>query len=146
MVYLPCQHAIRMIMMWYDGMVSSFKCIERLNLAHVHACSWIKSTSPSWYLCSWWLYPTHACTWCELILMHVYYCCRSLSWSLPNLFLAFTCTKWEYCVCIQFHKPQKLFHMSPPYLPICGIYLPFQVNLYVPNSKPSNEVLFCMLE
>ena len=29
--------------------------------------------------------------------------------------------------------------MSPPYLPICGIYLPFQVNLYVPNSKPSNK-------
>ena len=36
--------------------------------------------------------------------------------------------------------------MSPPYLPICGVYLPFQVNLYVPNSKPSNEILFCMLE
>ena len=25
-------------------------------------------------------------------------------------------------------------------------YLPSQVNLYVPNSKPSNEILFCMLE
>ena len=36
--------------------------------------------------------------------------------------------------------------MSPLYLPICGIYLSFQVNLYVPNSKPSNEILFCMLE
>ena len=24
--------------------------------------------------------------------------------------------------------------------------MPFQVNLYVPNSKPSNEILFCMLE
>ena len=31
--------------------------------------------------------------------------------------------------------------MSPLYLPICGIYLPFQVNLYVPNSKPSNNHL-----
>ena len=61
------------------------------------------------------------------------------SWSLPSLFLAFTCTKREYCLCIQFHKPQKLLHMSPPYLPIYGIYLPFQVNLYVPNSKPSNK-------
>ena len=35
----------------------------------------------------------------------------------------------------------KLFHMSTPYLPIYGIYLPFQVNLYVPNSKPSNKYL-----
>ena len=37
-------------------------------------------------------------------------------------------------------------HESPPYLPICGIYLPFQVNLHVPNSKPSNNNLFCMPE
>lgn len=29
--------------------------------------------------------------------------------------------------------------MSPPYLSIYGIYLPFQVNLYVPNSKLSNN-------
>ena len=36
--------------------------------------------------------------------------------------------------------------MSPLYFPICGIYMPFQVNLYVPNSKPSNEIMFCMLE
>ena len=36
--------------------------------------------------------------------------------------------------------------MSPPYVPICSIYLPFQVNLYVPNSKPTNEILLCMLE
>ena len=61
------------------------------------------------------------------------------SWSLPSLLLAFTCTKREYCLCIQLHKPQKLFHMSPLYLPIYGIYMPFQVNLYVPNSKPSNK-------
>ena len=38
------------------------------------------------------------------------------------------------------------FHECPPYLPICGMYLPFQVNLYVPNSKHSNEIPFCMLE
>ena len=41
---LACQHAIRMIMMWYDGMVSNFEWIEWLDLAHVHACSWNKST------------------------------------------------------------------------------------------------------
>ena len=29
--------------------------------------------------------------------------------------------------------------MSPLYLPICRIYLPFQVNFYVSNSKPSNK-------
>ena len=38
MVYLACQHAIRMIMMWYDGMVSSFEWIEWLDLA-VGTCS-----------------------------------------------------------------------------------------------------------
>ena len=32
-----------------------------------------------------------------------------------------------------------LFQMSPIYLPICRICLPFQVNFYVPNSKPSNK-------
>ena len=36
--------------------------------------------------------------------------------------------------------------MSPPYLPICGIYLSFQVNLHVPLSKPSRNNLFCMPE
>ena len=40
----------------------------------------------------------------------------------------------------------KLFYMSPPYLPICSIYLLFQVNLHVLNSKPSNNNLFCMPE
>ena len=38
------------------------------------------------------------------------------------------------------------FHDCPPYQAICGIYLPFEVNLHVPNSKPSNDNLFCMLE
>ena len=85
------------------------------------------------------LYPTHACIRCKLILMHVYDCCHSPSWSLPSLLLAFTCTKREYCLCIQTPQTSKLFHTSPPYLPICGIYLPFQVNLYVPNSKPSSN-------
>src|SRR3990170_7780327 len=38
----------------------------------------------------------------------------------------------------------SFFHECPSYLPICGIYLPFQVNLHVPNSKSSNNNLFCM--
>ena len=40
----------------------------------------------------------------------------------------------------------SFFHECPPYLPICGIYVPFQVNFHVPNSKPSNNNLFCMAE
>ena len=40
----------------------------------------------------------------------------------------------------------SFFHECPPYLPICGIYLSFQVNLHVPNSKPSNNNLLCMPE
>ena len=40
----------------------------------------------------------------------------------------------------------KVFPYESTIPPICGIYLPFQVNLYVPNSKPSNEILFCMDE
>ena len=60
------------------------------------------------------------------------------SWSLPSLLLAFTCTKREYCLCIQSLKPQS-YSRWVHYTFLCGIYLPFQVNLYVPNSKPSNK-------
>ena len=136
MVYLACQHAIKMIVMWYDGVVSSFEWYKWLDLAHVHACSWNKISIAfmifmfmvDYILLMLGLYPTHA-----------YILLTLSSWSLPSFLLAFTCTEREYCLCIQSHKPQKLFHMSPPYLPICSIYLPFQVNLYVPNSKPSNK-------
>ena len=31
----------------------------------------------------------------------------------------------------------NFFHESPPYLPLYGISLPFQVNLHVPSLKPS---------
>ena len=55
------------------------------------------------------------------------------------------CTKRNTDCASKFLEP-SFFHECPPYLPICGIYLPFQVNLHVPNSKPSNNNLFCMLE
>ena len=42
MVYLACQHAIKMVVMWYERVVSSFERFEWLDLAHVHACSWNK--------------------------------------------------------------------------------------------------------
>ena len=66
-------------------------------------------------------------------------------WSLLNLLLVFTCPKRD-TACASTSINPKLFHMSPSYLPICGIYLWFQVNLHVPNPKPSNDNLFCMLE
>ena len=104
-----------------------------------------KSTSPPWYLCSWW-FISYSCLHSMLVNLNACLWPLSLSsWSLLNLLLAFTCTKREYCLRIHFHK-SKLVHMSPPYLPICGIYLPFQVNLHVPKSKPSNNNLFCMPE
>ena len=39
MVYLACQHAIKMVVMWYDRVVSFFERFEWLDLAHVHTCS-----------------------------------------------------------------------------------------------------------
>ena len=39
MVYLACEHAIKMAVMWYDSVVSPFERLERLDLAHVHTCS-----------------------------------------------------------------------------------------------------------
>ena len=55
------------------------------------------------------------------------------------------CTKRNTACASKFLEP-SFFHECPPYLHICGIYLPFQVNLHVPNSKPSNNNLFCMPE
>ena len=52
------------------------------------------------------LYPTHACI--QFINLNACTWLLSLSsWSLPSLLLAFTCTKREYCLCIQSLKPQS---------------------------------------
>src|SRR3989337_1594963 len=63
--------------------------------------------------------------------MHDYDRCRSLVGRFSIYLLPFACTKREYCCASKILKP-KLFQMSPLYLPICGITLPFQVNLQVP--------------
>ena len=67
------------------------------------------------------------------------------SWSLPSLFLAFTCTKREYCLCIHFHKPKVV-----PYECTIPTYMRY---LTVAPSKFSCAKLetfkwymFCMLE
>ena len=57
---------------------------------------------------------------------------RSLVGRFSIYLLAFTCTKREYCLCIQILNP-KLCQMSPPYLPICGISTSFYINLQVPT-------------
>ena len=44
MVYLACQHAIKMVVMWYDRVVSSFEWFEWLDLAHVTHVVETKST------------------------------------------------------------------------------------------------------
>ena len=47
MVYLACQHAIKMVVMWYDRVVSSFERFKWLDLAHAHACSCNKNNITS---------------------------------------------------------------------------------------------------
>ena len=59
-----------------------------------------------------------------------------------SLLLAFSYTKRKYCLCIQSLK-QVYAIKCPPYLPIDGISLPFQVNLHVP---PLNlQINFCFV-
>ena len=55
-----------------------------------------------------------------------------LGWTLLNLLLAFICTKYDHYLCIQ-NPLNQFYHMSPQYLPICGISVPFQANMYVPS-------------
>src|ERR1043165_5673673 len=46
-------------------------------------------------------------------------------WSLPRILLAFLQHQAEFCLCFHNHlSKNQLFHLSPPYLPIYGIYVP----------------------
>src|SRR3954464_6434514 len=56
-------------------------------------------------------------------------------WSLPRLLLAFLQHQAEFYMC--FHTPflNQLFHMSPAYLPIYGIYLPSLTKTFVHHLK-----------
>ena len=86
MVYLAFQHAIRMIMMWYDGMVSS---LNELSDSTWHMFTHVvESNQHSLHdiYVHGGLYPTHACTQCLLILMHVHDCCHSLVGRFPVFF------------------------------------------------------------
>ena len=134
---------------------NSWKNIEGREISHINILSWTSSmiVSPINYFQTWSNYlkldkedNLMSYVWVYLyrsyIVMNPPTCgaCYLESFASQNI-----CTKREYCLCIQFIEP-SFFHECPPYLPICGIYLPFQVNLHVPNSKPSNINLFCMPE
>ena len=143
MIYLGCQHALKWLwcgmMVWYPPLNVSSALTWHMFMHVVES----KLTLPLWYLCSWCSYPTHASTQCWLCIIYVHDHIRSPAGCFPILLLVFTCTKRECCLYIKIFKPE-LFQMSPPYLPICGITLPFQVNLHVPPLNYSNEHLFCV--
>src|ERR1043165_7675209 len=56
-------------------------------------------------------------------------------WSLPSVLLAFLQHQAKFCLC--FHTPflNQLFHMSRPYLPIYGIYLPSLTKTFTYHLK-----------
>src|ERR1041384_8157357 len=55
-------------------------------------------------------------------------------WSLPSLLLAFARTK-RNSACASKILSNQFFHMSPPYLPIYGIYLPSLTKTFVYHLK-----------
>ena len=126
---------------WYSPLNDSSGLTWRMFMHVVET----KSTYPLWSSCSWW-FISFSCLHSMLVKLIASWWLLSLSsWSLPSLLLAFTCTKRNTAYASTSIN-SIFFHESPPYLPICGIYLPFQVNLHVPFSKPSRNNLFCMPE
>src|ERR1041384_7584341 len=59
-------------------------------------------------------------------------------WSLPRLLLAFLQHQAEFCLCFHNHlSKNQLFHLSPPYLPIYGIYVPSLTKTFMYHLKTS---------
>ena len=129
-----CYRSTNMIclpMMWYGLVISSFENLFWLTwrmLTHIQDCKEsLSSLDDLWFL------SRDITTMPDSMLL-----CRS-AWlwlSLlsklvaPSLLLAFTCTKRTDCLCIQ-NPLNQLCHMSPPYLPIHGIYPPFLTKTFV---------------
>src|SRR3954469_9491825 len=63
------------------------------------------------------------------------------SWSLPSLLLAFASTK-RNSTCASKILSNQLFHMSPPYLPIYGIYLPSLTKTFLYHLKIHSKASF----
>src|SRR3954470_20698229 len=73
--------------------------------------------------------------------MHDYGRYALLVGRIPVFLLASICTKYSLYSCIQPPKT-KVSQKCPPYLPICGISPPLQVNFHVLPLKPSNFFSF----
>ena len=84
MVYLACQHAIKMVVMWYDRVVSSFLNDSSDLTLHMftHVVETNQHSLHDIYVHGD-LYPTQACTHCWLISMHVHDCCRCIVGGFP---------------------------------------------------------------
>ena len=80
-----------------------------------------------------------------VLLMLVHDCCCSLVGRFPVSFWPSLVLSGNTACASTSIKPKVIPYEST--IPSYMRYLPpFQVNLYVPNSKPSNEIMFCMLE
>ena len=71
MVYLACQHAIKMVVMWYDRWYPPLNDPSGLTWhMFTHVVETNQHSLHDIYVHGG-LYPTHVCTRCELVLMHV---------------------------------------------------------------------------
>src|SRR3954464_12061483 len=89
---------------------------------------------------------TRKTTWCAmLVLMFMLLLLSSkfssIVWSLKAL-LAKTLYQAEFCLYIHTLKP-NIFHLSSPYLPICGIPLPLLKYIIYVLSLDVQNLLFC---
>ena len=121
-------------MIWHSEVVFPFGDFFWIDLAHAYTCLWLKVYQA---LMIFLFQNSHITFMPDSMLL-----CRSTwllplllsSWSLPCLFLAFTCTKRIDCLCIQ-NPWNKLCHESPLYIPIYGIYLPFLTKTFMYHLK-----------
>ena len=132
-----------MLLKWFACITFFMICILKwyfpsenfwIDLAHAYTCLWLEVYQA---LMIFLFQSSHITFMPNAMLL-----CRSAwlwplllsSWLLPRLLLASTYTKRTDCLCIQ-NPWNKLRHMSPPYLPIYGIYRPSYRRLSCTISK-----------
>ena len=124
-------------------MVSSSEWFISIDLAHAHACIWLKTKSQlilDDLLASEFLY--HLYAYVNFVLSQAWLWRLLLSWlSLPNLLLAFTCTERKCCSCFQI--PETKLFQRVHYKFLYMVFRTIQVNFHVLHLKPSNCFSFC---